>query len=92
MVKFAVNLGLIEPCGIVPKSWQPHATLWPGVCLEGSMNAIVFKVNGKSGEYVTAAVVPANHSEEARLGWADGVIVGVFLACIGGLICLLVAG
>ena len=56
------------------------------------MSAIVFRVNGKSGQYITAAVVPANHSEEARVGLVDGVIVAVFLACVGGLICLLVAG
>jgi hypothetical protein len=56
------------------------------------MSAIVFKVNRKSGEYVTTAVVPANHSEETRVGLADGVIVAVFLACLGSLICLLVAG
>ena len=53
------------------------------------MSAIAFKVNRKSGDYVTADVVPANHSEETRLGLADGVIVAVVLACLGGLICLL---
>jgi hypothetical protein len=56
------------------------------------MNAIVFKVHGKSGEYVTTAVVPGNHSEEVRLSLADGAIVAIFLACIAGLICLLAIG
>jgi len=55
------------------------------------MSAIAFRVNRKSGEYVTTAVVPSNHSEEVRLSLADGVIVAVFLMCLGGLICLLVA-
>jgi hypothetical protein len=56
------------------------------------MSAIAFKVNRKGGEYVTTTVVPSNHSEEVRLSLADGVIAAVFLACLGGLICLLVAG
>ena len=56
------------------------------------MNAIAFKANKKSGDYVTPTMLPANHSEEVRLGWVDGVIAAVFLACVGGLICLLAAG
>jgi hypothetical protein len=53
------------------------------------VSAIVYKVNRKSGEYVKAAVVPANHSEEAHFGLADGVILGFLLFCAGGLVCLL---
>jgi hypothetical protein len=53
------------------------------------MSAIVYKVNRRSGEYVRAAVVASNHSEEAHFGTVDGVIVGFLLACAGGLICLL---
>ena len=56
------------------------------------MNTIVFKANTKSGEYVTAAMLPANHSEEVRLSWVDGTIAAIFLACVGGLIFLLAAG
>ena len=56
------------------------------------MNAIIFKTDKKNGDYVTASILPANHSEEVRLSWVDGAIAAVFLACIGGLICLLAAG
>jgi len=56
------------------------------------MNAIVLKTNKKSGDYVTPSMLPANHSEEVQVGWVDGVIATVFLACVGGLICLLAAG
>jgi hypothetical protein len=56
------------------------------------MSAIVCSVHRKSGDYVTTTIVPGNHSEEVRLGLADGVIVAIFLGCVGGLICLLVAG
>jgi hypothetical protein len=52
------------------------------------MSAIVYRVNRKKGDYVKAAVVPANHSEEAHFGVVDGVIVGVLLLCIAGLVCL----
>ena len=54
------------------------------------MSAIVYKVNRKSGDYIKAAVVPANHSEEAHFGVADGVVVSVLLLCVCGLVCLLV--
>jgi len=53
------------------------------------MSAIVYRVRRKSGDFVKAAVVPANHSEEARFGALDGVIVGVLLACAAALVCLL---
>jgi hypothetical protein len=71
---------------------QKCSSSWPGVCSYEGMSAIVFKVNRRSGAYITTAVVPGNHSEEVRLGLADGVIVAIFLTCIGGLICLLAAG
>ena len=64
--------------------------LWPAVCCEARMSAIVYKVNRKSGDYIKAAVVPSNHSEESHFGVADGVIVSVLLLCVGGLVCLLV--
>jgi len=54
------------------------------------MSAIVYKVNRKNGDYVKAAVVPANHSEESHFGLVEGVIVGFLLLCVCGLVCLLV--
>ena len=74
------------------RALQDCSVPWLGVCLYGGMSAIVFKVNRRSGAYITTAMVPGNHSEEVRLGLADGVIMALFLACIGGLICLLAAG
>jgi hypothetical protein len=53
------------------------------------MSAIVYKVNRKSGDYIKAAVVPSNHSEESHCGLADGVIAGFLLLCACGLLCLL---
>ena len=64
--------------------------LWPGVCCQTGMSSIVYRVNGKSGDYIKTAVVPSNHSEEARFGVLDGVIVSFLLLCAGGLVCLLV--
>jgi hypothetical protein len=53
------------------------------------MSAIVYKVNRKSGDYIKAAVVPANHSEESHFGLIDGLIIGFLLLCAGGLVSLL---
>ena len=53
------------------------------------VSAIVYTVKQKSGGYVKGAVIPANHSEEAHFGLADGIIVGFLLLCVGGLVCLL---
>ena len=53
------------------------------------MSAIVYRVNRKSGDYIKAAVVPSNHSEEAHFGVVDGVIVSFLLLCAGGLVCVL---
>jgi hypothetical protein len=53
------------------------------------MSSIVYRVNGKSGDYIKTAVVPSNHTEETRFGVLDGVIVSFLLMCAGGLICLL---
>ena len=64
--------------------------LWPAVCCETRMSAVVYKVNRKSGDYIKAAVVPSNHSEESHFGLVEGVIVGFLLLCAGGLLCLLV--
>jgi len=54
------------------------------------MSAIVYKVNRKNGDYIKAAVVPSNHSEESHFGVVDGVIVSFLLLCACGLVCLLV--
>ncbi len=54
------------------------------------MSAIVYRVNRKSGDYIKAAVVPSNHSEEAHFGLVDGVVLSFLLICAGGLVCLLV--
>lgn len=56
------------------------------------MRAITFKVPQKSGDYVRATVVPANHSGEPRFGLLDISIVACFLGCAGGLIYLLLVG
>jgi hypothetical protein len=53
------------------------------------MSAIVYKVNRKSGDYIKAAVVPSNHSEEPHFGVVDGVVVSFLLLCACGLVCLL---
>ena len=63
---------------------------WPGVCCEEGMSSIVYRVSGKSGDYIKTAIVPSNHSEEARFGLLDGAIVSFLLLCAGGLLCLLV--
>jgi hypothetical protein len=54
------------------------------------MSAIVYKVNRKGGNYIKAAVVPSNHSEESHFGVVEGVIVGFLLLCVCALVCLLV--
>ena len=54
------------------------------------MSAIVYKVHRKSGDYIKAAMVPSNHSEETHFGLADGLVLSFLLLCVGGLICLLV--
>jgi len=56
------------------------------------MSAITYKVQGKSGDYVKASVVPANHSDEPHFGLLDGVIVAVFILAVGGIICFLLLG
>jgi endonuclease V-like protein UPF0215 family len=57
---------------------------------EHRMNTMTFKVDGRSGDYVKASLVPANHSQEARFGLLDGVIITFFLLCVGGLVYMLV--
>ena len=52
------------------------------------MSALAFKVNRKSGEYVKPSLSPT-HSKQSHFGVVDGLIVGFFLACTGGLIYLL---
>ena len=63
---------------------------WLAVCCETRMSAIVYRVNGKSGDYIKTAVVPSNHSEESHFGLVDGVVVSFLLLCACGLVCLLV--
>jgi len=60
------------------------------VCCHAGMSAIVYRVNGKSGDYIKTAVVPSNHSEEPHFGLVDGVVVSFLLLCACGLLCLLV--
>ena len=59
---------------------------WLAACLEADMGLLAFTVNRKSGDYIKATIVPANHSEEPRLGVADGAIIGFFLLCVSVLI------
>jgi hypothetical protein len=53
------------------------------------MSTLAFKVSGKSGDYVKPSLLPANHSKQSHFGLVDGIIVGFFLVCAGGLIFLL---
>ena len=80
------KLGTAKPLhGLAYKSSR-----WPAACCQSGMSAIVYKVNRKSGDYIKAAVVPSNHSEESHFGMVDGVVAGFLLLCACGLICLLV--
>lgn len=65
------------------------AGTWPGPCYLAAMSTLTFKVNRKSGTYVKPSLVPANHSAQTRFGAADAVISAFFLACVAGLIYLL---
>jgi len=56
------------------------------------MGAISYKVQGKSGDYVKASVVPPNHSKEPHFGLLDVAIVTAFLLMVSGLVYLLVRG
>ena len=51
------------------------------------MTKITYKT-GRTG-WVHACYVPANRSEEARFGFADGVVIVVLLLPLAGLICAL---
>jgi hypothetical protein len=53
------------------------------------MSMLTFKVVRKSGTYVQPSLVPANHSAQTRFGAVDAIITTFFLACVGGLIYLL---
>jgi len=72
-----------------PSSFFEASGRWRTLGEVGGMSAITFRVHRKSGDYVKATVVPANHSEEPRFGWLDGAIVTFFLLCVGGLVYLL---
>lgn len=52
------------------------------------MSALAFRVSRKSGEYVKPSLIPS-HSKQVHFGVVDGIIVGFFFACAGGLIYLL---
>jgi len=54
------------------------------------MSGIAFKVQGKNGEYVKTALVPANHSEETHFGLLDGVVLGFFLLGVAWVVAFLV--
>ena len=54
------------------------------------MTKIAYNVSRKSRIFNTA-LVPANHSEEARFGAIDGAVIVFFLLCVTGFICFLVA-
>jgi len=56
------------------------------------VSAITFRVHRKSGDYVKAVLVPANHSEEPHFGLLDGGIIAFFLVCASGLVYLLLLG
>ena len=69
---------------------QPRGReLWPAACWQGLMSAIVYRVRRQSGDYIKAAVVAANRSEETRFGVVDGMVVSFLLLCACGLVCLL---
>jgi hypothetical protein len=68
----------------------PTVKLWPAACCQGRMSAIVYKVKRKGGDYIKAAVVAANRSEETHFGVVDGVVVSFLLLSACGLVCLLV--
>ena len=67
-------------------------TAGPPFAKTPDMSAITFRVTRKSGDYVKATLVPANHSEEPHFGLLDGGIIAFFLACVGGFIYLLLLG
>jgi len=54
------------------------------------MTKIAYNASRKSRIFNTA-LVPANHSEEARFGPIDGAVIVFFLICVAGFICFLVA-
>jgi hypothetical protein len=54
------------------------------------MTKIAYNVSRKSNMFNTA-LVPANHSEEARFGAIDGAVIIFFLLCFAGFVCFLVA-
>jgi hypothetical protein len=90
-IRASLYLGHVRPTRCLKlepefrRSWR-----WPAVCCQSGMSAIVYKVNRKSGDYIKAAVIPSNHSEESHFGLVDGVIAGFLLLCACGLVCLLV--
>lgn len=49
------------------------------------MSALAFRGNRRSGDYIKATVIPANHSEEPRFGVVDGAIIAFCLLCVSGL-------
>ena len=53
------------------------------------MSTLGFKVSRKSGEYVKPSLLPVNHSKQSHFGLVDGLIIGFFAVCVGGLIFLL---
>jgi hypothetical protein len=68
----------------------PPATGGPAHARLQGMTKIAYNVSRKSRVFNTA-LVPANHSEEARFGPIDGAVILFFLLCMTGFICFLVA-
>ncbi len=66
-----------------PAAGGPADARFPGV------TRIAYNVSGKSHVFNTA-LVPANHSQEARFGLIDGAVIVFFLLCVAGFICFLV--
>jgi hypothetical protein len=69
---------------------SPPASGGPANALLHGMTKIAYNVSRKSHIFNTA-LVPANHSEEARFGAIDGAVIIFFLLCVAGFICFLVA-
>jgi hypothetical protein len=69
---------------------SPPASDGPAHARLQGMTKIAYNVSRKSRIFNTA-LVPANHSEEARFGPIDGAVIVFFLICVAGFICFLVA-
>jgi hypothetical protein len=55
------------------------------------MSALAFKVNKKNGAYVKPTLVSSDREKETPFSALDGAILALFLLCVAGLLCLLLA-